>query len=169
MISGKRELLIICDASLLILLAKLKRLDLLRALSDEIWIPEAVWREVVSEGAGRPEVRLIENEFSTAIRRADVELEAAFRLQVDAGEAAALALAAHHRHACLLMDDARGRMVAELNDFRCIGTLGWLMRAKTAGLVPALLPLFAQLKAAGWHIEERLLKRALTASGEDLV
>jgi hypothetical protein len=166
MISGKRELLIICDASPLILLAKVERLDLLRARAEEVWIPAAVWKEVVTDGAGRPEVHLIEREFSGAIQVPDVELEAAFRLQLDAGEAAALALAARNRHACLLMDDARGRTLAELNDFRCIGTLGWLVRAKKAGLVPALGPLFEQLRVAGWHIEDRLLKRVLLAVGE---
>lgn len=124
------------------MLAKVERLDLLRALAEEIWIPAAVWKEVVTDGARRPEVLSIEWNFSRAIQVPDIELEAAFRLQVDAGEAAALALAAHNRNACLLMDDARGRTLAELNNFRCIGTLGWLVRAKKAGLVSALRPLF---------------------------
>lgn len=52
MSSLKRELLIICDASPLILLAKVGRLDLLRALAVEVWIPAAVWQEAVINGAG---------------------------------------------------------------------------------------------------------------------
>lgn len=42
MSSLKRELLIICDVSPLILLAKVGRLDLLRALAEEVWIPAAI-------------------------------------------------------------------------------------------------------------------------------
>ena len=141
------------------------QLHLLPALADEIWIPAAVWKEVVIEGAGRPEVEAIASTFAGAVRLPDPELMAAFRFQVDEGEAAALALAARHRHACLLMDDARGRALAELNHFRRIGTLGWLVRAKPAGLLPALQPLFAQLREAGWHIEERLLRQTLSAAG----
>lgn len=166
MSSHKRELLIICDASPLILLAKVGRLDLLRALAEEVWIPAAVWREAVTNAPGRPEAALIARDFSCMVESPDAELEAAFRLQVDAGEAAALALAARNRHACLLMDDARGRALAELSKFRCIGTLGWLVRAKQAGLLPALLPLFQQLRNAGWHIDQRLLTGALKAAGE---
>ncbi len=166
MSSCKRELLIICDASPLILLAKVGRLDLLRALAEDVWIPAAVWREAVTNAAGRPEAVLIARDFSCLLASPDAELEAAFRLQVDAGEAAALALAARNRHACLLMDDARGRALAELNNFRCIGTLGWLVRAKRAGLLPALLPLFEKLRQAGWHIDQRLLAGALKAAGE---
>ena len=166
MSSHKRELLIICDASPLILLAKVERLDLLRALAEEVWIPAAVWQEAVTNAAGRPEAALIARDFSCLREPPDAELEAAFRLQVDAGEAAALALAARNRHACLLMDDAHGRALAELNNFRCIGTLGWLVRAKRAGLLPALHPLFEQLRHAGWHIDQRLLTGALKAAGE---
>ncbi len=114
MSSPKRELLIICDASPLILLAKVGRLDLLRALAEEVWIPAAVWREAVTNAAGRPEAALIARDFSCMLESPDAELEAAFRLQVDAGEAAALALAARNRHACLLMDDAHGRALRAL-------------------------------------------------------
>jgi predicted nucleic acid-binding protein len=99
------------------------RLDLLIALAAEIWIPASVWREVVTNGAGRPEAGSIARSFASMVKEADVELEASYRLQVDAGEAAALALAARNRHACLLMDDSRGRALATLNGFRCIGTL----------------------------------------------
>ncbi|MBC7369099.1 MAG: DUF3368 domain-containing protein [Undibacterium sp.] len=161
-----RELLIICDASPLILLAKVGRLDLVGALADEVWIPAAVWKEVVTEGAGRPEVALIASTFAGAVQLPDAELVAAFRFQVDEGEAAAMALAARNRHACLLMDDARGRALAELNHFRCIGTLGLLVRAKRGGLLPALRPVFRQLRVADWYIEERLLRRTLMVVDE---
>lgn len=166
MSSPKRELLIICDASPLILLAKVGRLDLLPALADQVWIPMAVWREAVTNAAGRPEAALIARDFTCRLELPDAELEAAFRLQVDEGEAAALALAARNRHACLLMDDSHGRALAKLNNFRCIGTLGWLVRAKQAGLLPALHPLFEKLRQAGWHIDQRLLLAALKAADE---
>ncbi|MEN9637701.1 MAG: hypothetical protein RL077_6105 [Verrucomicrobiota bacterium] len=115
----RRELLIICDASPLILLAKGGQLDLLRALAVEVWIPAAVWREAVINAVGHPEAAMIARDFSPLNESPDTELEAAFRLQVDPGEAAALAFAARNRHACLLMDDAHGRALAELNNFRC--------------------------------------------------
>jgi predicted nucleic acid-binding protein len=117
--SVRRELLIICDASPLILLAKGGQLDLLRALAVEVWIPAAVWREAVINAVGHPEAAMIARDFSPLNESPDTELEAAFRLQVDPGEAAALAFAARNRHACLLMDDAHGRALAELNNFRC--------------------------------------------------
>lgn len=79
MSSVRRELLIICDASPLILLAKAGRLDLLRALAVEIWIPSVVWREAVTNAVGRPEAAMIARDFSPLSELPDPELEAAFR------------------------------------------------------------------------------------------
>jgi predicted nucleic acid-binding protein len=42
MTSLRRELLVVADASPLILLAKIGRLPLLNALAEEIWVPSAV-------------------------------------------------------------------------------------------------------------------------------
>ena len=64
------------------------------------------------------------------------------------------------------MDDARGRALAELNNFRCVGTLGWFVRAKQAALIPALRPVFKQLRLAGWYIDQRLIAATLRAAGE---
>jgi predicted nucleic acid-binding protein len=55
---------VVSDASALIDLARIGELDLLRRLYGELLIPEAVWREVVIEGAGQPgaeEVRAASN------------------------------------------------------------------------------------------------------------
>ena len=92
MTSAPRELLVIADASPLILLAKIGRLELLVALADQVWVPAAVWREVVSRGEGRPEVAEIVTRFASGVREADPERQVVFALQVNAGETAALAL-----------------------------------------------------------------------------
>jgi predicted nucleic acid-binding protein len=62
---------VVSDASALIDLARIGELDLLRRLYGELLIPEAVWQEVVIEGAGQPgaeEVRA-----ASWIERAHVE------------------------------------------------------------------------------------------------
>jgi predicted nucleic acid-binding protein len=45
----------VCNSSVLIGLSSIQRLELLSRRFDEgIWIPEAVWREVVVAGKDRP-------------------------------------------------------------------------------------------------------------------
>jgi predicted nucleic acid-binding protein len=159
------ERLIICDASPLILLAKVSQLDLVSAFAKEVWIPESVWSEITAPPR-RPEMAEIERRFSQAIRSADGVIQAAFSLVVDEGEAGVLALAMAEEHACLLMDDRKGRAVAAARGFRCIGTLGLLVRAKLAGRIEALAPLFESLREERWFIDPGLIEEALRASGE---
>lgn len=160
------EPVFICDASPLILLAKIDRLSLLKSLAAEIWIPATVWSEVMVDAAVRPETARLEFLRNSVRQTEDVELERLFNLQVDLGEAGALALAASHPEACLLMDDSLGRAVAKAHGFRAIGLLGLLLRARKHKLIPTLRPVFDQLSRHNWFIAEALLKQALDSVGE---
>lgn len=46
-------MIVVSNASPLINLARIGQIGLLRELYGELWIPEAVWREVVEEGRGQ--------------------------------------------------------------------------------------------------------------------
>ena len=50
---------IVSNASLLINLSRIEKLDLLHDLYNEIVIPEGVWQEVVVEGTGQPGADII--------------------------------------------------------------------------------------------------------------
>ena len=50
---------VICNFSVLIALARICRLDLLKSLFGEVYVPEAVFREVVVEGKTKKEVSKI--------------------------------------------------------------------------------------------------------------
>lgn len=163
---SKVERLIICDAGPLIVLGKIDRLEVLTRYADSVWIPSRVWHEVVEQGRGRPPAEWLVQNMAGNVRTGDRELTAAFRLQVDAGEAEALALAAQNRESCLLVDDAKGRTIAQLNQIRCMGTLGLLVRARRAQLIPELRPLLFKLRETGWFIHPDLIQDALRSVGE---
>lgn len=160
------ERLIICDASPIILLAKISCLPLLFEIAEEIWVPDTVWNEVTAQG-DRPEVGGIRELLGTSVRVSDPHLRAAYSLLVDSGEAAALALATQSVDPCLLMDDRKGRALAAATGLRSMGTLGLLVRAKKAGLIPSLKPLFDRLKTEHWFIAPSLIDAALKAAGEE--
>ncbi len=54
-------MIVVSNASPLVGLASIRQLDLLRQLYSEVHIPEAVWQEVVVDGAGQPGSTEIEN------------------------------------------------------------------------------------------------------------
>jgi len=83
---------VVSNASPLINLACIGMLDLLKQLYGEIYIPEAVWREVVVEGAGQPGAEEVKE--ADWIRRRsvhNVSLVHALRQDLDAGESETIA------------------------------------------------------------------------------
>ena len=165
--SLKNELLIICDAGPLIFLAKIDQLNILKAIAKEVWIPTSVWNEVVIDSELHDETKELKMFLSNCIRDPDPILERVFKLEVDPGEAAAIALAMQHPYSCLLIDDMMGRMIAQRQGVRITGTLGILIRAKRMGLIAQLKPLFDNLKIHGWFIADELIHQALVAVNEN--
>lgn len=63
-------------------------------LNDEIFIPGAVWHEVVKTGAGRPGAKCIESADWITVRQvAETDLLCLLKNELDSGEAEAIALA----------------------------------------------------------------------------
>jgi predicted nucleic acid-binding protein len=52
---------VVCDSTVLIGLAKIGKLDLLKQIYEEVYIPKAVYTKVVSRGKGKPGVGEIVN------------------------------------------------------------------------------------------------------------
>ncbi len=159
---------IVCNASPLINLARIGRLGLLRELYEELIIPEAVWREVVLEGAGQSGASEVES--AVWIQRRSVrnmELVQALRQDLDAGEAQAIALSLEIRADLLLMDEHLGRDTARHLGLRYIGLIGALVEAKHRGLISAVKPdLDALRDIAGFRVKDELYTRVLEDEGE---
>ena len=126
----------ICDAGPLIALAKLNRLELLAKVYDEVRVPSAVYREVVTQGLehGAADARIMQlfweqREWPIT----DVPEELLSSLQpssiLDAGEMEVLALASASPDALLLIDDELARREARRLGVDVKGTLGVLVTA----------------------------------------
>jgi predicted nucleic acid-binding protein len=77
---------IVSNASPLINLARIGQLDLLQRLYGELTVPEAVWREVVLEGAGQPGAKEVETASWIRVQpAANRDLVRALRQELDAG------------------------------------------------------------------------------------
>jgi len=159
---------IVSDSSALINLARIGRLDLLQQLYREVTIPEAVWHEVVFEGAGQVGADIVKD--ATWIKTRAVtnkDLVRALRQELDAGEAEAIALAQETEAELLLMDDHLGRQTARHLGLRYTGLIGVLIEAKRKGLISSVKPTIEKLRnVAGFRISEALYLRVLQDEGE---
>lgn len=149
---------LVSNASPLISLARIQSLNLLRQLYGKIIIPEAVWQEVVIEGAGQPGAEEIKG--AAWIRRqavANRSLVLALRQELDAGEAEAIVLTLEQRADILLMDERLGRDTARHLGLRYTGLIGVLIEAKHKGLVSVIKPQLDALRNdAGFWVNDAL-------------
>ena len=160
---------VVSDASTLINLARIDKLDLLRQLYGELLIPEAVWGEVVIEGEGQPGAEKVRT--ASWIRKSKVEnqdIVRVLRQDLDAGEAETIALALEKKADLLLMDERLGRETAKYLGLQYIGLIGVLISAKRTGIIGSIKPCLAALRdIAGFRVSDALYTRVLRDEGED--
>jgi len=147
--------IIIADVSCLILLDKINKLDLLKILFHTITITP----EVASEFKNSLPVWI---EFRNV---GDKTLQLFIEKFVDKGEASAIALAKELRNCLLIIDDLKGRIFAQKNRIAITGTLGIIIEAKLAGIIP-VTPILTLIKETNFRISKKLEFEILERAGE---
>jgi uncharacterized protein len=154
-------MLVISDTSPLTSLLQIGKADLLPALFDRVLIPPAVENELLRFHVSLPaylSVRAVQD------RQAAEDLGR----ELDEGEAEAIVLAEESGADYLLIDEQRGRSLAEARGLKVVGLLGVLLMAKKAGHVPAVGEVIAELESqAGFFVSGAVKQIILAAAGED--
>ncbi len=83
-----------------------------------------------------------------------------------AGESSVIALASSLSASICVLDDLAARNCAEVFQLPVIGTLGVLLNAKAAGIIPRLQPEIDRLVAVGSMLAPSVIHKALTLAGE---
>jgi len=160
---------VVSNASPLINLARIGKLDLLRQLYAELFIPEAVWHEVVTEGVGLPGADEVKDAIWIKTQSVtNTPMVSALRQELDAGEAEAVVLTLETQADLLVMDERVGREVARHLGLHCIGLIGVLVEANHKGVLSAVKPQLDELRnIAGFRIRDALYVRVLQDEEED--
>ncbi|HEY5140544.1 MAG TPA: DUF3368 domain-containing protein [Methylococcales bacterium] len=82
------------------------------------------------------------------------------------GELAAIILYKQLSADLLLIDDARAKKVAYLNNLEVMGSMGVLLLAKKKGLIVTIKPLLTRLRCSDIFISEYLLDQMLVMAGK---
>jgi predicted nucleic acid-binding protein len=123
-----------------------------------------VWAEVVEEGrAGAAEVRALS--WLRVQEPADSALLVRLRVELDAGEAEAIALAAE-LGAPVILDDRPARRRARALGLQVTGSAGVLVVAKEDGFIPVVRPVLDELRAAGLRLGAAAYAAVLSAADE---
>lgn len=150
----------VVDASPLIALGSIRRLDLLTSLAEEIVVPETVASEVlrVADEASRT---FSEHSFRTTAIEPD---ETVGRWGLGRGESAVLTFAMRTPGYVAIVDDLPARRCASALEIPVRGTLGIVLLAKRQGIIPSARTTLEELRAAGLY-----LSPAVVAAGLSLV
>lgn len=138
---------VIPDTSCLILLRKIGALNLLDQLFDEVLITETVLCE-------------FNEPVSIPYKLAKIENKDFFKLvslQLDPGEASVICMASDQQDYLMVLDDLKGRKVANALGLNFTGTLGVLVKAKRNGLIEKLEPYVEKLIQDGIRISNQVL------------
>jgi len=147
---------IISDTSCLILLSNINELELLNNLYGTI----ITTNEVAAEyGLPLPQWFFI-------IDPKDKKYQSLLEASIDKGEASAIALAAEMEDCLLIIDDLKGRKVAEQIGLKIIGTIGVIVDAKLAGIILSVKPILAKIKQTNFRITDKLERLIIEKAGE---
>ena len=154
---------VLSDASPLIALALIDRLNLLHSLFGEVLITEVVKGEVLV-GGDKPGETAIEANWIRVI--ADQWPEPQFP-DLDEGEASTLRAAVHIGVPCLvLIDERAGRATARELGIPLSGTLGLIVQARKRGFIPSARAAFEQLLERDFRVATEMIREALVQVGE---
>jgi len=147
-------------------LYQLGLLDLLRKLSYQIIVPPAVVDEIAvgkNLGVSLPDLGTLD---WVTIRHPASESALPLITDLGEGETEVLMLALELRESVAILDDDLARRLAKALKIRHTGTLGVLLDAKRAGLVPKIAPLLDQLDALRFRLAPHTRAAVLKLAGE---
>ncbi|MFL6198793.1 MAG: DUF3368 domain-containing protein [Thermoanaerobaculia bacterium] len=157
---------LVVNASPLIFLARIDRLDLLASLAKLLVVPEAVLREIEA-GSDRDRTAEQLKADSSILRVDDLPVPDRIRLwDLGAGESQVLAHGLERPGSEVVLDDLAARRCALGLGLPMVGTLGVVILCRRRGLIPAARPVVEALVGAGLRLAPALVDGALARVGE---
>lgn len=147
---------VIADTSCLIILSKINELDLLHQIYGNIITTLEVAKEfneplpdwiTVNEVSGKDVQQLLE-------------------LQIDVGEASAIALALETTNSIIILDDFKARSLANKLGLKVTGTVGVIIKAKLRGIIPSIKPYLKKIRNTNFHLSTELELHAIRLAKE---
>ncbi|MCD6011781.1 MAG: hypothetical protein K0Q79_1643 [Flavipsychrobacter sp.] len=137
--------IVIADTSCFILLDKINELYLLQKVFGLVTTTQDIADEFRKP---LPEWVKIE-----AVTNKDYQL--LLQLEIDNGEASAIALAIEAQNALLILDDNKARKLAARLNLAYTGTLGVILKAKQAGNIPFIKPILQKIQGTNFRLSEK--------------
>ena len=156
---------VVSNTTPIISLLKVGKLEILKELYQELCIPYEVYLEIE---AGKNKEYYTDLTKVEWIRIVKIQSEKSllFFLDLDKGEAEAIALANETNADLIILDETLGRFHAKHIGWNVTGTIGVLLKAKEKGIIDKIKPILNELSQKGIWLSEKLIKQTLTKASE---
>lgn len=158
--------LVIADTGALISLGQVGCIELIEKVFGRFCIASAVWDELLSYTNPNFDKNILEELRGHVVH---IQSKNHLTMVMDYGESESVILYEELQADYLLLDDRKARLIAESLDINCIGSLGLLIRAKNAGILEELRPIFINWISTERFFSKKLLNRILAEVGEELI
>jgi len=157
-------MIVVSGTSAISNLAQIGQLDILRQLFGDVTIPPAVLIEL---SRVEEQTQLIEEtSWISVVGPSNDSLVLHLLNQLDLGESQAIVLANELSAAYLIMNEYKGRKIAEERSIKVIGILGILTLAKRKGLLNSVGEYMRALSCIGFRLSDELIERVLEVNNE---
>ena len=147
---------IISDTSCFIALSNIGELNLLQLL----------YKQIVTTTEIAQEFGEVLPDWVEVISASDKTKQELLEMQVDKGEASAIALALESENPFLIIDDNKARKLARNLKLNHTGTIGIIIAAKRKGIIDSIKPILEKIKATNFRISADLELQALLQANE---
>jgi len=155
-------MIVVSNASPIILLDNIGRLDILHKLYKTIIIPEAVNREIFNQSKNKSEKPAwIIIKFISDKTKADY-----LKNTLDSGESEVIILAEELKADLLLLDDYEARKTAKAMKLKITGIAGVLLDSKEIGLIDSVCDEMEKLIQCNYRISKELYQLILKEADE---
>ncbi len=153
-------MIVVSDTSPISNLLQIGETDLLRRIFHRIIIPAEVYAEICRIQSHKE--FLFKQDWIETATLSNTNLKNRLLKDLDGGEAEAIALAIELKADYLLMDETRGRQVAENFGIKVTGILGVLIKAKEDGMITEVKPYLQRLvRDAGFWLNPKVIEKIL--------
>ncbi len=157
---------VIVNSTPLIVLCGIRRLDILRELYEEIFIPSAVFREVtVKNDSACVQIRSA-GAWIRVEEIKDHSEKKMYKAKLHDGEVEVMILAQEQKADLVILDDNAAKKTAKYLGLPVTGTLGVLVKAKRLGIIEEVRPLLSDMRENGFYISSTIERIVLEQAGE---
>jgi uncharacterized protein len=158
-------MLVVSDTSAISNLIQVELLDILHQLYGQIIIPKAVYEELSEIDSQKLLLDNLSWIHIETVKNQDFVHQ--LENELDQGESESIALAIELKADFLIIDELKGRKIAENLGIQIVGLLGSLLKAKEKGYLQMIAPILEKLSIqAGFHINPQLKTHILKLANE---